>query len=420
MTIHSWIHHDSQPDSKTISSTKSQVFRHVAAHRKLKRQQRTLKLRASALNVLRTLQVPSKDLPVVDRSVTSSPDPFHCLPIPLTSEICDLLQFDQAHLTPAFKTSKIRLHPSSRFLQDDLAVYGYLARIAVIKSRCCEDNTDALNLMLKMKAEAMHQLRVRLPHTPPGRLPLAVMALLFTETWCRNTNAAMIHMRLLEDINNQHGLSIEDLICVLHSDLQRSAMTLETTMFVLQDRGWRSHEADFSSRTVNTEDILGHFGDEIRDILEQMSQALAALDLLQTSDASYSHRQSATVKCLHVMSILLDKYNASSDVVEKCTALAALYRLRQEANMERMSLHTVTIFDAGRTIIPTMRELMTIVLDEPKDLYLWILSIGMSSGDRWFREEFVRQASALNLQTAADTERVLSRFEVRRPDGSTD
>src|ERR1700742_112383 len=181
--VHSWIHHDSQPDNKSHSSTKSQVFRHVAAHRKLKRQQRTLKLRASALDILKALQVPYKEVPSVDNRLDGSGDPFDALPIPLTPEISDLLHFDRVHLSPALSGSKIAVMPSSIFLQDELAVHGYLARIAAIKWRCCSDD-KAFNTMLKMKAEAMRQLRISLPQTNPTRLPRAVMALMFTENWC--------------------------------------------------------------------------------------------------------------------------------------------------------------------------------------------------------------------------------------------
>src|ERR1700742_657960 len=96
--VHSWIHHDTQPNSKTHSSTKSQVFRHVAAHRKLKRQQRTLKLRASALDVLKTLQVPHKDSLPLGTHLSRAGDPFDTLPIPITPYIHALLEFDRIHL----------------------------------------------------------------------------------------------------------------------------------------------------------------------------------------------------------------------------------------------------------------------------------------------------------------------------------
>ncbi|KAJ9617227.1 hypothetical protein H2200_000948 [Cladophialophora chaetospira] len=410
ITIHSWIHHDNQADSKSHSSTKSQVFRHVAAHRKLKRQQRTLKLRASALDVLKTLQVPSKDLPRVDARLARSGDPFDTLPIPLTSDINDLLHFDQNHLTPALEGSRIRIHPSSTYLQDDLAVYGYLARIAAVKSRCCEDDT-AFNIMLKMKAEAMQQLRLRLPQTNPSRLPLAVMALLFTETWCRNPQAAAVHVRLLEGINNHHGLDVDDLICVLHSDVQRAAITLETTMFVMEDKSWDSLESDYDLASDATTRTTANLPIPVQRLLDQMRQALMALDLLQAPETLQSVRQAATIKCLHVMSRLLDHYNLTSDDVEKYVALAALYRIRREARMERKSLCGITIFEAGKVLIPRLGDLLSQVNSVLPELRLWATSVGMMSGNSWFKQEFRRQAQALNIRDSSDLRIVLAEFE---------
>ncbi len=410
VTIHSWIHHDTQPNSKRQSSTKSQVFRHVAAHRKLKRQQRTLKLRASALDVLKTLQVPCKDLPRDDIHLSNSGDPFDTLPIPLTSEINDLLHFDQIHLTPALRGSKIHIHPSSTYLQDDLAVYGYLARIAAVKSRCCDDST-AFNVMLKMKAEAMQQLRLRLPETSPSRLPLAVMALLYTETWCRNTEAAVVHVRLLEGINNHHGLAIDDLICVLHSDVQRAALTLDTTMFVMEHQSWQCLESEYSLVSDAAADSTFNISGPVIGLFHQMRQALVALDLLQAPEALKTVRQEATIKCLHVMSLLLDHYNLSSDTVEMYIALAALYRVRREANMERISLCGITIFDAGKAIIPRLKMLLLEACNDSLELRLWATSVGMMSNDAWYKEEFKRLVNALDIRDLTDLRNVLAVFE---------
>ena len=194
-SFHSWIHHDCQADSKTQSSTKSQVFRHVAAHRKMKRQQRTLRLRASALDVLKTLQVPCKDLPLIDKHFSGTVDPFDTLPIPTSLQIENLIHFDRVHLSPALNTSKITITPSPEYLQDPLAVHGHLARIAAVKWRCCGDQ-KSYDIMLKFKAEAMQKLRVNLLQTEMIQLPRAVMALMFTENWCRNNESAVIHVRL--------------------------------------------------------------------------------------------------------------------------------------------------------------------------------------------------------------------------------
>ncbi|ETI24442.1 hypothetical protein G647_03811 [Cladophialophora carrionii CBS 160.54] len=409
--IHSWIHLDSQPNAKGHSSTKSQVFRHVAAHRKLKRQQRTLKLRASALDVLKTLQVACKDLPCVDKHLCGSDDPFDTLPIPITPEISDLLYFNRTHLSPALSVSKIPLPPSSAYLQDELAVHGYLARIAAVKWRCCGDD-NAFNLMLQMKAEAMQLLRLSLPQADPTRLPRAVMALMFTENWCRNINSALVHVRLLETINTNYGLHIEDLINVLHSDVQRAALTMEPAMFAMHEKSWDILEAESALPTDAGWDK--DFLSARHPILTEMGQALAALDIIQEAEALQSHRQAATIKCLHVMGLLLDHYNLSSDITEKYTALAALYRIRREANMERISVCGITVFDAGRVIVPRLKELLLAASDDPRDLRVWTCWVGMMSGDSWFCEELDKQLRRGEIGNPSELSAIIASVEGRQ------
>jgi hypothetical protein len=409
--IHSWIHHDSHSDIKGPSSNKSQVFRHVAAHRKLKRQQRTLKLRASALDVLKTLQVPCKDLPSVDKHLGGTDDPFDTLPIPLTPEISDLLYFDRIHLSPALNVSKITLPPSSAYLQDELAVHGYLARIAAIKWRCCSDD-NAFNLMLKMKAEAMRLLRLSLPQADPTRLPRAVMALMFTENWCRSPEPALIHVRLLEAINTNYGLHIEDLINVLHSDAQRASLTMEPTMFAMHEKSWDLLEAEFASSTEARWEA--DFPSTLHQMLVEMRQALAALDIIQATEALQSQRQAATIKCLHVIGLLLDHYNLSSDITEKYTALAALYRIRREANMERISVCGITVFDAGKVIIPRLRELLLAATNDPRDLRLWACAVGTMSGNNWFLEELNKQLWKDGINEWDELSRIIGEVEDRQ------
>jgi hypothetical protein len=346
----------------------------------------------------------------VDKHFTGGVDPFDTLPIPITPQINDLLHFDRIHLSPALGVSKIKVAPSWSYLQDELAVHGYLARIAAIKWRCCEDEAS-FDIMLKLKAEAMQQLRVNLPQTEPTRLPRAVMALMFTENWCRNLEPALIHVRLLEAIHNHHGLPIEDLINILHADVQRAALTLETTMFAMDEQNWGILEADLAQSPKAEREVDSQVS--LQQILAEMQEALAALDLLRTSETLHKTRQAATIRCLHVMGLLLDYYAQSQDNTEKYTALAALYRLRREAKMEAILVCGVSVFHAGKAIIPRLRELLVVARNDPPRLRLWVLSVGAMSGDVWFEQELKRQTHALGIHDSKHLEKVLGSFERR-------
>jgi hypothetical protein len=411
-TIHSWIRHEPLTSKKIQPATKSQVFRHVAAHRKLKRQQRTLKLRASALNTLRTLEVPSAQLPTPppEDLLNGNLDPFDCLAVPLTPEISDLIQFDRIHVEPAFRQSKITLQPSSAFLQDALAAYGYLARIAAVKARCCQDS-DALGLMLRFKADAMARLRSSLATTEPNLLARAVLSLIYTENWCQNPKATAVHMRLLENIHTHHRLDIRDMICILHSDVQQASGTLDTTMFVMNEDNWDRLEASCNKIRPHSAAVEVEVDGAPRQILVEMRNALLAIDLLDLSTSTQAVRHSATIKCLHVMSWLLDRYNLSPDVVEKYTALAAFYRIKRAANMEKWQCAGVRIFNCGKILLPRLRQLLESATSDPLNLRLWALAIGIEAGDTWFKEEYTRQAELAACWNSPG--RVLDAFEFR-------
>ena len=256
--------------------------------------------------------------------------------------------------------------------------------------------------MLKLKAEAMQQLRLRLPETAPTRLPKAFIALLYTETWCRNTEAAAVHIRLLEVINNNHGLDVDDLIAVLYSDVQRASMTLESTRFLMEDKYGDILETDYVQNSETEREIEVDLTGSLHQLLVHMRQALLALDVLQASESTKSVRQAATIKCLRLMSFLLDNYNLSSNVVEKYMALAALYRIRREANIERIRLCGITIFHSGSVLIPRLRELLVAASNDPPALHLWALSVGIMSGDCWFRQEYRRHLESSAISNSKD------------------
>ncbi|EXJ69913.1 uncharacterized protein A1O5_06986 [Cladophialophora psammophila CBS 110553] len=418
--VHSWIHHDSQADSKSLSSQKSQVFRHVAAHRKWTRHQRTCKLRASALDLYHTFQVQGKQSPQIETHFTGSCDPFDTLAVPHTSQIDELLQFDYKLLSPAFGVSKIPQHRASMFLQDELAAYGFLARIATIKARF-DPNPEVFNFILKLKAKAMQQLRLNLSQTAIARLPRAVISLLYAETWCQNLEAVTVHVRLLEAINNHHGLKPDDLICILHSDIQRATLTLGSPLFMMDDKTWDIYEADYAPSPQSEDNDSNDIQWPQLRLLVNMRNALMALDVLQASEMSKAVRQSATIKFLHIMRVLVDQYNTSSDNIEQYTALAALYELRREANMEKIPLGAINVYDAGKLILSRIRQLLGLVSDDPPSLRLWVLFVGTMSGDNWFKQEFQRQVSGLGLVNADDIRTALHVIEHRElPDSLID
>ncbi|KIX99485.1 uncharacterized protein Z520_05061 [Fonsecaea multimorphosa CBS 102226] len=409
-TFHSWIHHDSQADRDSLSSQKSQVFRHVAAHRKWERLQRTRKLRASALNVYHTFQEQGQPRSQIDTHFAGSCDPFDTLPIPHTYQVNELLQFDQRHLSPALAKSIISLHPSATFLQDELAAYGFLARIAAVKARC-DPHPEAFNVVLKLKDKAMQQLRLNLSQTPLARLPKAVMSLLFAETWCYNLEAVAVHLRLLEVINSHSGLDTDDLICVLHSDIQRATLTLGSPLFTVDGNTWDILEAEYTAFLWPQSDADTSIQWPQLQPLVDMKKALVALHVLKTSEVSEAVRQAATIKFLHIMRTLLEQYRTSPDDVEQCVALAALYRLRLEANMERIPLFKITVYNAGKEILSRLQELLTVISNDAPSVRLWVLFVGTMSGDHWFREEFTIQAQTLGLTSTDRIKACLDVFE---------
>ncbi|KIW79557.1 hypothetical protein Z517_06169 [Fonsecaea pedrosoi CBS 271.37] len=408
--IHSWIHHDDQTDP---SSLKSQVFRHVAAHRQWKRLQRTRNLRVSALNLYHTFQNQGQQTAQIDAPFVGSYDPFDTLPMPHTAQIDELLQFDQLHVSPAVGSTTIPLHPSATYLQDELAAYGFLARIAAIKARC-DPKPEILNLVLKLKTKAMQQLRLSLFQTGLTHLCRPVMSLLYAETWCDDHTAVAVHLRLLEAINNQYGAKPEDLICILHSDTQRATLTLGSPLFTMDDSTWDMLEADYAVY-VPLPWLEDDTGDGIqwpwRRLILDLRNALVAISVVRAAETPWAVRQAATVRFLHIMRLLLERYTSSSNDIEKCAALAALYRLRLAAKMERIPLFDTTVFNAGRLILWRLKELLATMSNESPGIRLWVLFVGTMSGDSWFEEEFRGQAETLGLVNSDDVKAVLGVFE---------
>lgn len=343
--ILSWIHHDVQTDTKSLSSRKREVFRHVAAHRKLERLQRAWKLRASALDLYQALQNPAKRHQELDNRLIGNFDPFDSQPLPATTEVYRLLQFDQVYVAPALDRSQIPRQPSSTYLQDELSAYAFLAPIAAIKARCAD--FGVFHQALKLKAEAMRRLRESLPHiNDTTRVSRAVMSLMYTESWCDNYQAADVHLQLLGAVNNHHGLETDHLICILHQDVQRATLTLSRTHFSMHDKAWHALEGDFSQSLTTGGDLEARPQGPFGWILWEMSTAFTALNVLRNI------RNAAAIKCLHIMGLIVDRHYSTSDRVEKYVALAVLYRIRRAADMERIPLCAREIYDSGRAILP--------------------------------------------------------------------
>ncbi|KIW19222.1 hypothetical protein PV08_03516 [Exophiala spinifera] len=411
MQLHSWIHHDNQADTKARSSRKSQVFRHVAAHRKLERQQRTWKLRASALDLYQTLQTPQeRHVKAVEKHFTAVLDPLDTLSLPATDEIQSLIHFDQEYIIPALSGCLVcRVFPSA-YLQDDVARYGYLARIAAIKARCSDPGL--YNQALSLKAEAMRRLRERLPQLEESnRLPRAVLSLMFAESSCLNFEAADIHVQLLSAVNESYGLDLDDLISVLHQDVQRAAMTLTRTRFSMHDRSWASLEGELFHSRAPRKSLDSYQESSLEWIMIELRGALTALDILQRAESPQSSREAATFKCLHVMASLIDHYHDTTDQVEKYTALAAVYRIRRAAGMERVIICESTVFDSGRVIIPQLRELLAATYGDLPALRLWALYIGAKAGDDWFDQELGNHSKQMGFYDPEMLQGFLTGFE---------
>ncbi|KAL6252813.1 hypothetical protein RBB50_000532 [Rhinocladiella similis] len=414
--LHSWIHHDNQADTKARSSRKSQVFRHVAAHRKLERLQRTWKLRASALDLYQTLQTPQeRHAQAVEKHFTAVLDPLNTLPLPATDEIRSLLQFDQEYIVPALSRCSLHRVSPPAYLQDDVAAYGYLARTAAIKA-CCSD-PKGYNQALSLKAEAMRRLRESLPQLEESnRLPRAVLSLMFAESWCHNYEAANVHVQLLWAVNERYGLDINDLISVLYQDVQRAAMTLTRTGFLMHDKLWASLEGELFHSPAPRKSLDSGQELPLERIMIKMRGALTALDITQRAESPQSSRDAATFKCLHVMASLIDHYHDTTDQVEKYMALAAVYRIRRAANMERVTICENTMFDSGRVVIPMLRELLAASCGDPPALRLWALYVGTLAGDDWFDQEFNNHSKEMGFCDSGMIKGFLAGFE--RPEQS--
>lgn len=431
LRLHCWINQD----EKDASAQKSQVFRHIAAHKKLKRLQRTWNLRATTRLPTKRLQISlqdqaheqeqlreeglkqHQDLQRRDQSpyhfdtqFDGNVDPFNSLPIQRTLEIDGLLQFDRLCVIPCFHGSVPGAPLSPRYLQDELAIYGYLARLAFMRGRCTTLAED-YDLVLKMKAEAMERLRLNLPSVVLPRLSRAAAALMYAETWCRNYAAVSVHTQLLEMLNNRYGLDVEDLIAVLHSDVQRAALVLQTPEFNLSSEGLESMEKDWIPLVEVDKDLDPCLEGTSRWIVTEARTALISVDFLGMPETMPKNRTAASLRYFHVQGLLLNHYNSTSDLVEKYTVLTALYRIRRSGNIERLSLCKAVVFNAGNILLPRLQEHLTEVTDDPPNLRLWALFVGAVAGEAWFREEFKRHAQTMGFCTFSDVRAVLNGFE---------
>jgi hypothetical protein len=341
------------------------------------------------------------------------------LPFPATPEIDGLLNFDQLYLSSALTGSKIPVHTSLVYLQDNLAAPGYLAFIAAMKLRCSFDPLT-LKTMLDLKAEAMLLLRQEVHQTAPSRLARAVMSLLYTEVACQNTEAAAVHANLLETINYRHGLEADDLISLLYLDIQHSTMYLAPPLFKMDRITWDIFEIEYAPTRRPKTDFYEELGWPSRRLLIEMRQAFIALDLMRTPSLPQNMRRAAVVKFLHIMTLVLRAYNSSSDHVEQYTALAVLFRLRREAKMEQIPLGATTIFDAGTVIISRLRELLMSSQNDPPNLRTWVLAIGATSGDVWFKDRYERELNNFDPGSPIDLKCILDFYGHRnseRQDG---
>lgn len=238
------------------------------------------------------------------------------------------------------------------------------------------------------------------------------MSLMYAESWCDNYQAADVHLQLLGLMNNRHGLETNDLICILHQDIQRATLSLARTHFSMHDKVWNALEEDFIHSLAKGGDLdfgpRGPYG----WILMEMSAAFTALDVLQRPETPRNIRNAAPIKCLHIMGSIVNKYHSTSDTVEKYTALAILYRIRRAADMERIPLCARKIYDSGRAILPRLRELLIATCDDEPAIRLWVLFVGSMAGDNWFEQEFSYLAEKLGLQDPAGVSGLLSEFEL--------
>ena len=84
----------------------------------------------------------------------------------------------------------------------------------------------------------------------------------------------------LEAIHSHHGLHTEDLINILHADVQRAALTLDTTMFAMDEPSWVIMEAELGQLPQAVPEFDSKVS--LQQIIAEMKEALAALYVIPT------------------------------------------------------------------------------------------------------------------------------------------
>lgn len=407
-------------------------------------------------------------------------DPFSSLSLKVTPLIAELIEFEHAHLHPCVysnKDSSNRTYSKS-YLADiqspeksQAAVYGYLSRAAFVLARATKNpKYDRLALVLKGKSSSL--LRAQLASgevIDQGDVIRKILALMISEVFSHNYDAALIHskvlLKMLEQESKSEGLDMRFFFSVIYSEVQRACMSLTRPCFDAGPNGWVAKTFDRAGRgaydafvsTLGLERLqpdnsvlgldLAALFDEVRSV-RIVSQLYSTSRLYGIPTPLALYLPSRVVLCIgKLVSYYLDHlqlYGQSTSprvLIHRIAALAALHWVRIAGNIDSIRVSSsCSIYSAGPMYLAKIRDILSDFeafasdreLQLYQDLRFWALYIGAideqgrgnadEDKDDWFTRQLTQAATFGDIYTWQQARPILELFtytDTVEPHGST-
>ncbi|KIW79459.1 hypothetical protein Z517_06071 [Fonsecaea pedrosoi CBS 271.37] len=364
---------------------------------------------------------------VQDRPVQSivafrgNSDPFNSTPVPITSRINQIMDFERRCVFPVIQgpgpraqaQAKGNILPSwstfaSDSLCDNITALAFLSTPLTLISQSSPDSS-LLRLSLVHRYKALNALQTYV--RDQGQPPLHVlMHFLVAEIWAENCDDALAHLRMAKYImesqirENPASVVPYKWISVFQMDIHRAALSLTKTLLPMDRWGTIPFEVPLPIMDVYTDICLKG---TLRALFMELQQLGALYDFFVRDP---SHRPTSwNLMRMRTLLLIGRAINHAVDGGDVSASLALAYILKLVSGLENILVGATAIYKAGPKMLGRVRSALGEETLHPR-LRLWILYVGALSGDDWFTRAFDEQTVLMGVDTWETCKGILSKF----------
>ncbi|OAP64549.1 hypothetical protein AYL99_00521 [Fonsecaea erecta] len=352
-------------------------------------------------------------------------DPFDSTPVPVTSRINEIMNFERRCVFPVIQGPGLRLQAQSKgnilpswssfasdSLCDNMTALAFLSTPLTLMAQSSPDSSFLkLSLVHRYKGLNALQIYVREHGQPPLHV---LMHFLVAEIWADNCDDALAHLRMAKVImesqmrENIGGIVPYKWISVFQMDIHRAALSLSRTLLPMDGWGTIPFEVTMPILDVYVDPCLKG---ALRALFIELQQLDALYDFFIGDPTPYP--TAWNFMRMRTLVLIGRAINHAIDGRDVSASLALAYVLKLVSALENIPVGATAIYNAGHRMLGRVRSCLDVEILHPR-LRLWILYVGALSGDEWFTRRFDEQTVLMGVHTWETCKGILSKFYLPR------